>query len=95
MMEKLLTTEADEFERFLKTSTDPAPSLVDERQAYQYSTVSTRRGRLTIFFADADTVDVRPSIWSSARSSTPMMSICRGSPSTSRRGAASPFAKIA
>lgn len=39
MMEKLLTTEPDEFDRFMKTSSDPAPSLKDERQAYQYSTV--------------------------------------------------------
>ncbi|ORY91556.1 mitochondrial protein Pet127-domain-containing protein [Leucosporidium creatinivorum] len=38
MMEKLLTTDPDEFARFLKTSPDPAPSLADEKQAYQYST---------------------------------------------------------
>lgn len=38
-MEKLLTTEPDEFDRYLKDSPNPAPSLKDERQAYQYSTV--------------------------------------------------------
>lgn len=42
MMEKLLTTEPDEFDRFLKTSSDPAPSLANEKQAYQYSTVRFR-----------------------------------------------------
>lgn len=40
MMEKLLTTSHEEFLRFLSTSNDPAPTEIDEPQAYQYSTVS-------------------------------------------------------
>ncbi|GAA5994324.1 Pet127p [Rhodotorula paludigena] len=36
LMEKLLTTEATEFKRFLKGSDDPAPSEADHRQAYHY-----------------------------------------------------------
>lgn len=38
-MEKLLTTEADEFKRFLHDSEDPAPSEADHRQAYHYGMV--------------------------------------------------------
>ncbi|BGP47300.1 hypothetical protein JCM10450v2_003152 [Rhodotorula kratochvilovae] len=36
LMEKLLTTEAGEFKRFLHDSEDPAPSEADHRQAYHY-----------------------------------------------------------
>ncbi|GAA5923853.1 hypothetical protein JCM3775_000528 [Rhodotorula graminis] len=36
LMEKLLTTEASEFKRFLHDSEDPAPSEADHRQAYHY-----------------------------------------------------------
>lgn len=39
MMEKLLTTDHDEFMRFIAGSDDPAPSEADSPQAYQYSTV--------------------------------------------------------
>jgi len=38
-MEKLLTTEASEFKRFLHDSEDPAPSEADHRQAYHYGMV--------------------------------------------------------
>ncbi|GAA5861279.1 hypothetical protein JCM3774_002252 [Rhodotorula dairenensis] len=37
LMEKLLTTEAGEFKRFLHGAEDPAPSEADHRQAYHYS----------------------------------------------------------
>lgn len=37
-MEKLLTTPAPEFARFLSTSSDPAPSQADDKQAYHYAT---------------------------------------------------------
>ncbi|GAA6014895.1 hypothetical protein JCM10207_002215 [Rhodosporidiobolus poonsookiae] len=37
LMEKLLTTEAKEFQRFLTTSSDPALSEADQRQAYHYA----------------------------------------------------------
>ncbi|KAK4055596.1 hypothetical protein OIV83_000142 [Microbotryomycetes sp. JL201] len=37
MMEKLVTTDHAEFLRFLKSSSDPAPSEADHRQAYQFS----------------------------------------------------------
>ncbi|KAM0788882.1 hypothetical protein ACM66B_002966 [Microbotryomycetes sp. NB124-2] len=37
MMEKLVTTDHDEFLRFLKSSDNPAPSEVDHKQAYQFS----------------------------------------------------------
>lgn len=38
-MEKLLTTEPAVFERFLKSSADPARSEADDRQAYHYLSV--------------------------------------------------------
>lgn len=41
-MEKLLTTEADEFKRFLVDAEDPAPSEAGHRQAYHYSLVRLR-----------------------------------------------------
>ncbi|BGP23948.1 RNA processing-related mitochondrial RNA degradation [Rhodotorula toruloides] len=37
LMEKLLTTEASEFKRFLVGAEDPAPSEADARQAYHYA----------------------------------------------------------
>ncbi|GAA5954908.1 hypothetical protein JCM21900_004983 [Sporobolomyces salmonicolor] len=37
LMEKLLTTEANEFKRFLIDAEDPAPSEADHRQAYHYA----------------------------------------------------------
>ncbi|GAA5863188.1 hypothetical protein JCM1840_002506 [Sporobolomyces johnsonii] len=37
LMEKLLTTEASEFKRFLIDAEDPAPSEADHRQAYHYA----------------------------------------------------------
>ncbi|GAA5970724.1 hypothetical protein JCM11641_007413 [Rhodosporidiobolus odoratus] len=37
LMEKLLTTPAEEFKRFLVDSEDPAPSEAGERQAYHYA----------------------------------------------------------
>lgn len=39
LMEKLLTTDAKEFKRFLADSDDPAPSQADEKQAYHYAMV--------------------------------------------------------
>lgn len=42
LMEKLLTTEAAEFKRFLHGAEDPAPSEADHRQAYHYSLVRSR-----------------------------------------------------
>ncbi|BGP31305.1 hypothetical protein JCM10296v2_003069 [Rhodotorula toruloides] len=37
LMEKLLTTEASEFKRFLVDAEDPAPSEANDRQAYHYA----------------------------------------------------------
>ena len=45
-MEKLLTTEAGEFKRFLHGAENPAPSEADHRQAYHYSLVRSGRAEL-------------------------------------------------
>ncbi|BGP15123.1 hypothetical protein JCM10213_006544 [Rhodosporidiobolus nylandii] len=37
LMEKLLTTEAKEFKRFLNDAEDPAPTEADQKQAYHYA----------------------------------------------------------
>ncbi|GAA5860582.1 hypothetical protein JCM8547_000346 [Rhodosporidiobolus lusitaniae] len=37
LMEKLLTTDAKEFQRFLVDAEDPAPSEADQKQAYHYA----------------------------------------------------------
>ena len=38
-MEKLLTTDAETFSRFLKKSDNPAPSEAGNKQAYHYTKV--------------------------------------------------------
>lgn len=40
LMEKFLTSDEETFKRFLIDSDDPAPSEVDNRQAYHYVKVS-------------------------------------------------------
>lgn len=50
LMEKLLTTDAKQFKRFLVDSEDPAPSEADQKQAYHYAMVRVVPFFLSGFF---------------------------------------------
>lgn len=93
-MEKLLTTEPEEFSRFLVDSSDPAPSEADNRQAYHYTMVSLALFRAFAALAD-DLLARSRIIWFCDHSSTPTTSTSPTALSTSRRAGAWRFVRIA